>query len=159
MPEKHSPEKKEAIERFFCTFAEKAASYAGAPLAFITAISFVLAGLVMGPIFNFSSQWQFIMSATPSLVTFLLVFLIQNSQNRETRAVQLKLNELIRATHGAHTAMVNLEKLTEGELKIIADEYELLAGEARKKMERGQTDQGVPEILIPQPSVTHPKPT
>lgn len=143
-------DKKVALDRIFSSFAEKAASRAGTPLAFVVAISFVVTSLIMGPAFDYSSTWQMIMTGAPSVVTFLLVFLIQNSQNRETRAVQLKLNELIRATHGAHTAMVNLEKLTENELKIIAAEYELLAGEARKKLSRGQTDQGVPEISLPE---------
>jgi low affinity Fe/Cu permease len=88
------------------------------------------------------------MAATivPTIVTFLLVFLIQNSQNRETQAVQLKLNELIRATEGAHTTMVNLEKLTKEELMVLCDQYELLAEEARGGLRRGETDQGAPDM-------------
>ena len=155
-PDLEAHKKKIAQDRFFSSFAEKAASRAGTPLAFVGAITFVVTGLIMGPAFSYSSIWQTVMTGAPSVITFLLVFLIQNSQNRETRAVQLKLNELIRATHGAHTAMVNLEKLTENELKIIAAEYELLAGEARKKLSRGQTDQGVPEISLPE--ATHKTP-
>jgi len=142
--------KKKALDRFFSSFAEKAASLAGTPLAFVGAIGFVLAWAAVGPIFAYSPGWKMVMGEAPAIITFLLVFLIQNSQNRETRALQLKLNELIRATKGAHTMMLNLEKLTEAELKIMCGEYELLAQEARKRLSRGQTDQHVPEILLSQ---------
>jgi len=142
--------KKQAWDRFFSSFAEKASSLTGTPLAFFLAVGFVLAWAITGPIFHSSPEWQMIMQGTPALITFLLVFLIQNSQNRETRALQLKLNELIRATEGAHTMMMNLEKLTETELKIMSGEYDLLAQEAHKRMARGQTDQGVPGISLTQ---------
>ena len=142
--------KKIDMDRFFSTFAEKAASLAGTPLAFMFAILFVLACAITGPLVHYSHDWQMVMNEAPALFTFLLVFLIQSSQNRETRALQLKLNELIRATKGAHTMMLNLEKLTEAELKIMCGEYELLAEEARKRLSRGQTDQHVPEISLSQ---------
>lgn len=146
--EKHA----KALDKRFSALAERAASHAGSPFAFVGAMVFVIVCLVAGSLVDYSASWQMVIACTPPIVTFLLVFLIQNSQNRETRAVQLKLNELIRATHGAHTAMVNLEKLTESELKIIAEEYELLAYEARQKLSNGQTDQGVPEVLLPEPA-------
>jgi low affinity Fe/Cu permease len=139
-----------SLDRFFSSFAEKAASLAGSPLAFVFAIVFVLACAITGPLVGYSHEWQMVMSEAPAIFTFLLVFLIQSSQNRETRALQLKLNELIRATKGAHTMMLNLEKLTEAELKIMCGEYELLAEEARKRLSRGQTDQHVPEISLSQ---------
>jgi len=141
------------MDKFFSSFAEKASFLAGTPLAFICAISFVGIWAITGPLSGYSPGWQMAIGSLPSIITFLLVFLIQNSQNRETRALQLKLNELIRATRGAHTMMVNLEKLTEAELKIMCDEYEILAQEARRRLACGQTDQHVPEIsLLPEAS-------
>lgn len=140
--------KQKAMHRLFSCFAEKAASLTGTPYAFALAIGFVIAWAIAGPILAYSPVWKMIMGEAPAIITFLLVFLIQCSQNRETRALQLKLNELIRATAGAHTMMLNLEKLTEAELKIISGDYELLAEEARKQTSRGQTDKGVPEILL-----------
>jgi low affinity Fe/Cu permease len=142
--------KKKAMDRFFSSFAESASSLAATPVAFVIAIGFVLAWAITGPIFKYSSEWQMIMQGTPAILTFLLVFLIQNSQNRETRALQLKLNELIRVTKGAHTMMLNLEKLSETELKIMSGEYDLLAQEAHKRMARGESDQHVPGISLTQ---------
>lgn len=138
-------------KRIFGAFAEKAASWTGTPLAFLLAMSFVILCAVTGPLFRYSPVWEMVVTIVPTVVTFLLVFLIQNSQNRETRAVQLKLNELIRATEGAHTTMVNLEKLTAEELAVICDQYELLAQEARSMLKRGETDQGVPDISLGKP--------
>ncbi len=138
------------VDRFFCSFAEKAAYQAGSPIAFIVAMGFVLIWLGVGPFFKYSTTWQLVIAIIPAITTFLLVFLIQHSQNRETRAVQLKLNELIRATRGAHTMMLNLEKLTATELEAICAEYEILAQEARQRLSQGKTDQHVPEIVLMQ---------
>ena len=140
--------KQKELDRFFSRFAEKAASLAGTPQAFIVALLFVLLCAVTGPILKYSHDWQMMMSETPAIITFLLVVLVQNSQNRETRALQIKLNELIRATEGAHTMMLNLEKLTEADLKIISSDYELLAEEARNRLLRGETDKGVHEVSL-----------
>ena len=134
--------------KVFGVFAEKAASRTGTPLAFIFALSFVIVCIVAGPLFHFSQEWEMVVTIVPTIITFLLVFLIQTSQNRETQAVQLKLNELIRATEGAHTTMVNLEKLTKEELMVLCGQYELLAEEARGSLKRGETDQGVSEIPL-----------
>jgi len=143
-------EKRKSLDKYFSSFAERASSLAGRPLAFVLAIVFVVAWSALGPFFHYSNGWAMVIGCVPTIITFFLVFLIQNSQNRETRAVQLKLNELIRATKGAHTIMVNLEKLTESELKVMCDEYELLAKEARERLARGQSDQHVPEISLAQ---------
>jgi low affinity Fe/Cu permease len=137
-----------SYHKIFGTFSEKAASRTGAPLAFILALSFVIICAAAGPFFHYSSAWEMTATIVPTTITFLLVFLIQNSQNRETLAVQLKLNELIRATEGAHTTMVNLEKLTQEELVVLCGQYELLAEGARRRLKKGQTDQGVHEIPI-----------
>lgn len=139
-----------ALDRLFTSFSEKAACLAGSPFAFVIALVFVIAFTITGPVFDYSEKWHVIINQTPAMITFLLVFLIQSSQNRETRALQLKLNELIRATEGAHTMMLNLEKLTETELKIMGGEYEILAEEARNRLSRGQTDQGVHDIVLSQ---------
>lgn len=132
----------------FGSFAEHAASWAGTPLAFILAMGFVLAWVAAGPMLHYWSGWEAIMSTVPGVITFLLVFIIQNSQNRATMAIQLKLNELIRATDGAHTMMLNLEKLSEEELFVLCEEYELLAQAARKKLKKGETDLDIPEMSL-----------
>jgi len=132
--------------KLFGAFAEKAASRTGTPMAFIFALSFIIVCIVAGPLLHYSQKWEMVVTIVPTIITFLLVFLIQNSQNRETQAVQLKLNELIRATEGAHTTMVNLEKLTKEELMVLCGQYELLAEEARSSLKRGETDQGSPDM-------------
>lgn len=134
--------------KLFSAFAEKASFWMGTPLAFVLALSFVVLWAFAGPLLNYPSGWTEIINIVPAIVTFLIVFLIQNSQNRETRALQLKVNELIRATEGAHTVMVNLEKLTEEELLVLCQQYDLLANEARRRIKRGQTDQGAPDISV-----------
>ncbi|MDP9128056.1 MAG: low affinity iron permease family protein [Pseudomonadota bacterium] len=143
-PEDAMPSKK--VNVVFGAFAEKAALWAGSSVAFVLAIAFIVAWMLSGPFFHYSPHWEMLISTVPTVVTFLLVFLIQNSQTREILAVQLKLNELIRATDGAHTVMLSLEKLTEEELVVLCGQYELLAEEARKRLKRGETDKGVPEI-------------
>ena len=135
-----------SYHKIFGTFAEKAASKTGTPMAFILAFSFVIICAITGPVFHYSATWELVATIVPTITTFLLVFLIQNSQNRETLAVQLKLNELIRATEGAHTTMVNLEKLTQEELAVLCGQYELLAEGARRRLKRGETDQGAPDM-------------
>lgn len=135
-------------DKSFSSFAETAASMTGSPIAFVFAIIAILMWVISGPFFDYSSEWKMVIGVVPSIITFLLVFLIQNSQNRETRALQIKLNELIRATEGAHTTMLNLEKMTEQELQKVSEEYERLAQEARRRLAEGQSDQDVPDMPI-----------
>jgi low affinity Fe/Cu permease len=96
-------------------------------------------------LFGFSDTWQLVINTGTTIVTFLMVFLIQNTQNRDTEAIQIKLDELIRATKGAHNALLDLEELEEGALDAFRSRYEALASEARAELRRGEKDTGSPE--------------
>ena len=101
---------------------------------------------VTGPIFKFSDTWQLVINTGTTIVTFLMVFLIQNTQNRDSHAVQLKLDELIRAVSGAHNALLDLEGLEEADLERFRGRYEELARTAREALRRGELDTGTPEV-------------
>jgi low affinity Fe/Cu permease len=118
----------------------------GHPAAFALALLIVLLWAVTGPLFNFSDTWQLVINTGTTVITFLMVFLIQNTQNRDSQAVQLKLDELIRATQGAHNALLDLEELSDRELADTRMRYEALAENARQKMRQGGTDTGSPEV-------------
>jgi low affinity Fe/Cu permease len=130
---------------FFGRFANWAARAMGHPLAFVLAVLVILGWAVTGPFFGFSDTWQLVINTGTTIVTFLMVFLIQNTQNRESAAVQLKLDELIRAQQGAHNALLDLEELGEAELEQLRMSYETLAQEARTGLEQGLVDTGTPE--------------
>ena len=118
---------------WFSDFAKKAARAAGHPIVFALAGGVVVLWLITGPLFGFSDTWQLIIN-TGTIVTFLMVFLIQNTQNRDSEAMHIKLDELIRAIDGAHNALLNLENLGERELDRIRADYIRLAEEAREKL-------------------------
>jgi low affinity Fe/Cu permease len=99
-----------------------------------------------GPIFGFSDTWQLVINTGTTIVTFLMVFLIQNTQNRDSEALQLKLDELIRATNGAHNGLLDLEELTEDDLNRIKACYESLARKAREDLKRGLKDTEAVEV-------------
>jgi len=101
--------------------------------------------VVTGPLFNFSDTWQLVINTGTTIITFLMVFLIQNTQNRDTEAIQLKLDELIRATKGAHNALLDLEELEEENLDAFKMKYEALAATARTELIHGKKDTGTPE--------------
>src|SRR5688500_5101529 len=102
---------------------------------------------VTGPIFGFSNTWQLIINTGTTIVTFLMVFLIQNTQNRDTEALQVKLDEIIRSLDGAHNALLDLEDLDEVELSKIRQTYVALADKAREAIEQGGIDTDAPEII------------
>ena len=102
--------------------------------------------LVTGPLFRFSDTWQLVINTATTVITFLMVFLIQNTQNRDTEALQVKLDELLRVTQGAHVALLDLEELEEKELARIKKTYATLAAEARQRIARGGEDTGAPEV-------------
>lgn len=104
---------------------------------FILAVAVIAAWIVTGPLFGFSDTWQLVINTGTTIVTFLMVFLIQNTQNRDTEAIQVKLDELIRATKGADNALLDLEELDEDDLDAFRAKYEALAAAARSELTRG----------------------
>jgi len=132
----------------FSHFAKWTAHASGHPLSFVLAVLIILGWVITGPLFGFSDTWQLVINTGTTIVTFLMVFLIQNTQNRDSAAVQLKLDELIRAASGAHNALLDLEELTERDLEQLRDHYEELARCAREDVQRGLADTGSPEILV-----------
>ncbi len=107
----------------FRRISQKVTNKLGSPMAFLFAVFLVLAWLLSGPFFDYSDTWQLVINTTTTIVTFLMVFAIQNTQNRDGRAVQLKLNELIKASHGARTEFVDLEDLTDSELDVLQVQF------------------------------------
>jgi len=120
---------------WFSIFAKKTARGAGQPVTFVLAGVVVIVWLISGPLFGFSDTWQLVINTGTTIVTFLMVFLIQNTQNRDSEAMHIKLDELIRAIEGAHNALLNLEDLSEKELDRIRAEYLRLAETARKALD------------------------
>ena len=131
---------------WFTRFAKWTSHVSGSPPAFALAIGIVLIWAVTGPLFGYSDTWQLVINTGTTIVTFLMVFLIQNTQNRDAQAIQVKLDELIRCTSGAHNALLNLEELEEKELLTICDEYKKIAERARLATRHGKTDTGTPEV-------------
>jgi low affinity Fe/Cu permease len=115
------------IHRLFGDFAKWTAHQAGRPHTFILAAATVVAWLVSGPLFGFSDTWQLVINTGTTIVTFLMVFLIQNTQNRDTEALHLKLDELIRANRDARNRLLDLEDLDEDELDQVKAAFERLA--------------------------------
>ena len=117
----------------------------GRPVTFLLACLAVLAWMITGPVFGFSNTWQLVINTGTTIVTFLMVFLIQNTQNRDTTAIQLKLDELIRATNGAHNALLDLEEMDEAALETFRARFEALAKGSRKDCLAGKADTGTPD--------------
>ncbi len=115
---------------------------AGAPWAFILALGIIIAWAVTGPLFGFSDTWQLVINTGTTIVTFLMVFLIQNTQNRDAKAIHLKLDELIRGVAGARTRLVDLEELSDEELDRLKDQFERIGQTAMAK-----PDGATPEIV------------
>ena len=131
---------------WFPLVSRKLAGVAGSGFAFALALGLVIAWLVTGPLFNFSDEWQLAINTGTTIVTFLMVFLIQNTQNRDTEAMQIKLDEIIRATRGAHNEVLDMEEASDEELAAYHKRYEELAAYARSKLKAGGTDEDVPAL-------------
>jgi len=131
---------------WFTRFAKWTAKAAGRPIAFTAAVAVIALWALTGPIFGFSDTWQLIINTGTTIITFLMVFLIQSTQNRDSEAIQVKLDELIRLSKGGHNALLDLEELEEAELDSIRAEYCKIAEDARAKLRRGQRDTGVAEV-------------
>jgi low affinity Fe/Cu permease len=118
----------------------------GRPLAFCIALTVIVCWAITGPMFGFSDTWQLVINTGTTIITFLMVFLIQATQNRDQMALQLKLDELIRAVDGAHNAMLDLEELTEEEIEIVHHHYTRLADLARRQARAGECDTDKPDL-------------
>ena len=130
----------------FSRFATRVSTIAGSAWIFLLACLGIAIWLLTGPYSHYSDTWQLIINTGTTIITFLMVFLIQNTQNRDSHAVQLKLDELIRAVTGAHNALLDLEELEEADLERFRVRYEELARAAREALGRGELDTGTPEV-------------
>jgi len=135
----------------FSSFANWTARASGHPAAFMTAGLVILVWGVTGPVFAWSDTWQLVINTGTTIVTFLMVFLIQNTQNRDSHAMQLKLDELIRAVEGAHNALLDIEELNDEELSRLRKRYALLAARAREELKQGRRDTDRRELDADQP--------
>lgn len=114
----------------FTRFARVASTVTGKPITFILAVVIIIGWAILGPVFGYSDTWQLVINTGTTIITFLMVFLIQNTQNRDTEALQIKLDELIRSSRSARNAVLNLEQMDEKELDAIRQEYLDLAEHA-----------------------------
>jgi low affinity Fe/Cu permease len=130
----------------FSYLARRIALITGRPTVFMLALASVGLWAVTGPLFGFSDTWQLVINTSTTIITFLMVFLIQNTQNRDTAAIQLKLDELIRATRGAHNALLDLEEIEDDLLERYLQTYRALAAASRKKIDAGELDTDTPEV-------------
>ena len=128
---------------WFSSLAKRTARASGRPLAFMMAAGIIVVWITTGPLFDYSDTWQLVINTGTTIVTFLMVFLIQNTQNRDSEAVQIKLDELIRVVEGAHNALLDLE---ERDLDRIRKGYSDLAKQAREQLRSGIADTGRGEV-------------
>ena len=131
---------------WFTRFTKRTAQVTGQPLTFSLAALVIAAWAISGPLFHFSDTWQLVINTGTTIITFLMVFLIQSTQNRDAEAVHIKLDELLRVTPGAHNVLLDLEELEERDLDRLRAVYQKLAEKARQGKEGGRSAEGVPEI-------------
>jgi len=127
------------IRKLFNTLAKRASAAAGSPWVFAAALGIVVVWGVSGPLFGFNDTWQLVINTGTTIITFLMVFLIQHTQNADTAALHLKLDELIRATRAADNLLLDMEELDEQQLERIRQRYEALATKARGRDARGRS--------------------
>ncbi len=130
---------------WYALFAKRTARATGRSFVFAVAVGLIVVWLFTGPLFGFSDTWQLVINTGTTIITFLMVFLIQNTQVRDTEAIQLKLDELIRSTQGAHNALLDLEELEQENLQVFKKKFQLLAQDARRQLIEGGLDTGTPE--------------
>jgi low affinity Fe/Cu permease len=134
------------IPSLFTRFAKGTARLAGRPQTFTAMAFLVVLWAALGPYFGYSDTWQLTINTGTTILTFLMVFLIQATQNRDAEAIQIKLDEIIRCLDNAHNSLLDLEELEEEDLLKMRTNYLNLAENARTALKRGKTDTGVPEI-------------
>lgn len=142
LSEKHN----HGFQAVFSRIAKECAVAMGHPWAFLLASLTIVVWAFTGPVFAYSDTWQLVINTGTTIITFLMVFLIQNTQNRDSAAIQVKLDELLRSTKGAHNALLDLEELTQQELDQFVQNYQELAKEARRRVREGLQDIGTPEV-------------
>ena len=133
---------------FFGNLASKTSHWMGHPIGFFVAIGVIVGWAALGPMFHFSDTWQLVINTGTTIVTFLMVFLIQSTQNRDSEAIQVKLDELIRSTRGAQNELLDLEELEEEELDRIRSAYGELAERARKSVRAGASRGDTPPVRL-----------
>lgn len=136
--------RKKSKKQFFENFASKASKAVGSPYAFVTALSLVIVWAICGPFFDFSETWQLVINTGTTIITFLMVFLIQKSQNKDSLAIQLKLNELVASGEKSSNRLVDIESMTEEEMMIVQKYYQKLS-ELSDKHEPLQTSHSIEE--------------
>ena len=130
----------------FNRLAKWMARAAGHPAGFALAVLVIVAWVATGPVFHFTDTWQLVINTGTTIITFLMVFLIQNTQNRDTEALQIKLDELLRSVDTAHNTMIDLEELDDEQLEAIRKDYLKLARQARTKKKHGKDDRVILEV-------------
>jgi low affinity Fe/Cu permease len=130
----------------FTRFAKITAHAAGQPATFAIAVAIIVLWAATGPLFGFSDTWQLVINTGTTIVTFLMVFLIQNTQNRDSQAIQVKLDELIRSIEGAHLALLDLAELDDDAFARLCSDYRELARQARRDLQAGKSDTDVREV-------------
>ena len=123
------------MSEFFRKFSHKTSEIVGSYWSFVIAVIVVLAWVMTGPIFNYSDTWQLVINTATTIITFLMVFLIQNAQNRDSKTLQLKLDELIRAVQGARNELVDLEELSDADLQKLEKEFRRLKKDTEDKIQ------------------------
>src|SRR5215217_4121903 len=134
------------LQSLFAQLAKHCAVAMGHPWAFLVASGTIVGWGLTGPFFGYSDTWQLVINTGTTIITFLMVFLIQNTQNRDSSAIQIKLDELLRSTKGAHNALLDLEELTQAELDQYIKQYRVLAQDGRRRVREGLQDIGTPDI-------------
>ena len=139
MPQDH-PTSPNGRAAWFTRFARTTSCHAGRPSVFLAALLIIIVWAVTGPLFDYSDTWQLMINTGTTIITFLMVFLIQNTQNRDSQAIHLKLDELIRAKKGARNSLLNLDDLSDEELEDIRMSFAKLASRAKDRLDESNSE-------------------